>query len=136
MKDLTSKGRRLPPEDAAAAFRAAADLAVNHIARRRGDLVVQKFDRTALVRRIAEFDFTQPIPVASAASELFDLLRETGVRTDHPRYFGLFNPPALVPGIVGDIVADTVNSAPGSVGECRIGRVAAQRSRADATSAR
>ena len=87
----------------------AAQLAADHIERRRGAPVVPKFDRAELERRIAQFDFSGPISAESAAEELFELLGQTGVRTDHPRYYGFFNPPALVPGIIGDIVADAVN---------------------------
>jgi aromatic-L-amino-acid decarboxylase len=87
----------------------AAQLTAEHIERRRADPVVPKFDRAELTQRIAQFDFSRPISADTAAGELFALLRETGVRTDHPRYYGFFNPPALIPGIIGDIVADAVN---------------------------
>ena len=86
-----------------------AELAATHIEGRRDDQVVVPFDRTALRERVEAFDFTSPIDPASAAATLFELLRHTGVRTDHPRYFGLFNPPALTSAIGGDIVAATVN---------------------------
>src|SRR5215208_7633766 len=108
MKDSNLKDRRLPDADAEA-LRRVAELAALHIERRRGDPVVPKFDRAELAQRIAQFDFSRPISAETAAEELFALLRETGVRTDHPRYYGFFNPPALVPGIIGDIVADAVN---------------------------
>ena len=87
----------------------AAALAADHIARRRDDPVSSKVDRTSLAERIAAFDFKQPMSSESAARALMGLLSDTGVRTDHPRYYGFFNPPALVPGIVGDIIADAVN---------------------------
>jgi glutamate/tyrosine decarboxylase-like PLP-dependent enzyme len=41
--------------------------------------------------------------------DVFELLERSAVRSDHPRYFGLFNPPALPAGIVGDLIAATVN---------------------------
>lgn len=47
--------------------------------------------------------------VSEASGALLDLLAETGVRTDHPRYFGLFNPPALEAAIAGDLIANAVN---------------------------
>lgn len=84
-------------------------LAAEHIERRRGDRVSNPVDAAELRERIAAFTFETPRAIADAAAALFDLLRETGVRTDHPRYFGLFNPPSLVPAIAGDIVAATVN---------------------------
>jgi len=87
----------------------AANLAADHLERRRGDPVAITADRDALAARIAAFDFAHPMPGADAVATLFDLLREAGVRSDHPRYFGLFNPPSLPAGIAGDIVAATVN---------------------------
>lgn len=87
----------------------AAALAAAHIARRRGDPVSMPVDPAALAARVATFDFAEPMDAVAAASVLFDLLRETGVRSDHPAYFGLFNPPALTPAIVGDLVAAAVN---------------------------
>lgn len=87
----------------------AAGLAADHLARRRSDPVARAFDPARLRARVAAFDFVDPMDAAVAAGELFEMLRDTGVRSDHPCYFGLFNPPALVPGIVGDIVAATAN---------------------------
>jgi len=99
----------LPHEGSRHALQAGAKLVADHIERRRLDPVSKNFDRTALVERIAAFDFADPIPAEAVAAALFDLLREAGVRTDHPAYFGLFNPPALVEAIIGDMVADAVN---------------------------
>lgn len=86
-----------------------AALAAEHIHRRRADRVSSPVDPADLRGRVAAFDFQIPQGIVEASASLFSLLRETGVRTDHPRYFGLFNPPALVPAIAGDMVAATVN---------------------------
>lgn len=86
-----------------------AALAADHIERRRDTPVVGKMSEAALAARLAEYDFRSPVPAASAAADLFDLLTGAAVRSDHPRYFGLFNPPALVPAIAGDLIAATVN---------------------------
>jgi glutamate/tyrosine decarboxylase-like PLP-dependent enzyme len=43
------------------------------------------------------------------AADLLDLLQRFAVRSDHPRYFGLFNPPATPAGIAGDLIAAAVN---------------------------
>lgn len=86
-----------------------AQLAADHIEQRRGDPVAAPFDRAALRAEVDAFDFTSPRDPGEVAATLFDLLRRTGIRTDHPRYFGLFNPPALTSAIVGDMVAATVN---------------------------
>ncbi|MES3110453.1 pyridoxal phosphate-dependent decarboxylase family protein [Sphingomonas aurantiaca] len=86
-----------------------AQLAADHIERRRDDLVAAPYDRVALRVEVEAFDFASPRDPAEVAATLFDLLRRTGIRTDHPRYFGLFNPPALTSAIAGDMVAATVN---------------------------
>jgi aromatic-L-amino-acid/L-tryptophan decarboxylase len=86
-----------------------AHLAADHIDRRRADPVAAPFDRSDLRAEVAAFDFASPRDPGEVVATLFDLLRRTGIRTDHPRHFGLFNPPALTPAIAGDIVAATVN---------------------------
>ncbi|MEO7679376.1 MAG: pyridoxal-dependent decarboxylase, partial [Sphingomonas sp.] len=50
-----------------------------------------------------------PRPIDAVADDLLDMLRHFAVRSDHPRYFGLFNPPALVAAIAGDVVAAAIN---------------------------
>lgn len=86
-----------------------ASLAADHIERRVETPVVGSLNEESLADRLAAFDFQRPRPAEDVAAELFDLLANAAVRSDHPRYFGLFNPPALVPAIAGDIVAATVN---------------------------
>lgn len=86
-----------------------ARLASAHIVRRRDDEVAPPIDANALAGRLAAYDFAAPRDAASVAADLFDLLRGAGVRSDHPGYFGLFNPPALVPAIAGDLIVATVN---------------------------
>lgn len=86
-----------------------AALAEAAIQNRRDDPVSSLVDADQLAKKIADFDFSEPLEAEAAASRLLQLLRATGVRSDHPRYFGLFNPPALVAGIAGDIIAGTVN---------------------------
>jgi glutamate/tyrosine decarboxylase-like PLP-dependent enzyme len=98
-----------PGADARDALASAAQLAARHIEERRAARVAGDVDEEALSARLAAYDFEQPRPVAEVAADLFDLLGKNAVRTDHPRYFGLFNPPALVPAIVGDLVTATVN---------------------------
>ena len=86
-----------------------ARMAAEHIARRRTDPVTAAFDRATLQADVQAFDFAEPRDPDEVVATLFDLLRRTGVRSDHSGYFGLFNPPALIPAIAGDLVAATVN---------------------------
>lgn len=62
-----------------------------------------------LADRLRAYDFRDAKPVQTIAADMFDLLGTHAVRSDHPRYFGLFNPPSLPPAIIGDLIAATVN---------------------------
>jgi glutamate/tyrosine decarboxylase-like PLP-dependent enzyme len=91
------------------ALGAAATLAAAHIRQRRSDRVVGQFDREAMAARIRGFSFDAALDADAVAQFLIQLLAETGVRSDHPRYYGFFNPPALAAAIAGDMIADVVN---------------------------
>lgn len=75
----------------------------------RRDDPVTGLDEQALAARLDAFDYARPRGLGEVASELVDLLRSHAVRSDHPRYLGLFNPPALVAGVAGDLVASAIN---------------------------
>lgn len=90
-------------------FSRAADLAAHHVNGRRDARVSSPPDREALRREIAAFDFTVARDPIEVADTLFQLLRNHGIRTDHPRHFGLFNPTPLNAAVVGDIVAAATN---------------------------
>jgi glutamate/tyrosine decarboxylase-like PLP-dependent enzyme len=60
-------------------------------------------------RWLAGIDFREPRNPDALAEALFDWLGCCGVRNDHPRYFGLFNPPPLIEAVVGDLIAAAVN---------------------------
>ncbi len=62
-----------------------------------------------LADRLRAYDFRDARPLQTVAADMFDLLGTHAVRSDHPRYFGLFNPPALPAAIIGDLIAATVN---------------------------
>lgn len=96
-------------DDASGVLIETARMAVEHIARRRTDPVTAPFDRAALQGEVQAFDFAARRDHDEVVATLFDLLRRTGVRSDHPGYFGLFNPAALIPAIAGDLVAATVS---------------------------
>ena len=99
----------MPADDDERALKTAATLAAAHVQRRRGDRVVGQFDRETMTARIRGISFEQPLDVDAAAELMAKLLAETGVRSDHPRYYGFFNPPALTAAIVGDMIADAIN---------------------------
>jgi hypothetical protein len=56
------------------------------------------------------WDFCETQPLDEMAADLFELLGSHPVRSDPARYFRLFNRPALPAGIVGDLIAATVNA--------------------------
>lgn len=60
-------------------------------------------------RWLEDIDFRQPRNAETLCVDLFRWLGTCAVRSDHPRYFGLFNPPALPAAILGDLIAATVN---------------------------
>jgi len=84
-------------------------LADAYLATRPSSVVVPPHDDASLSRRIDDLLQAAPRPAAEVAAELFELLADGVVRTDSPRYFGLFNPPALPEGAAGDLIAAAVN---------------------------
>ncbi|MDB5364930.1 MAG: Aromatic-L-amino-acid decarboxylase, partial [Rhodospirillales bacterium] len=84
-------------------------LAADYLQARRDAPVVQELCDGALRSALARYDFAAPRPAEQVAADLFDLLARSAVHSDHPRYFGLFNPPALPEAIAGDLIAATIN---------------------------
>lgn len=99
----------MPDTDARGLLAAAAALAADHIEGRGGARVSGPIDEAVLKARLDAYDFARPLPTAEVAADVFDLLSRFSVRTDSPRYFGLFNPPALTPAVVGDLIAAAAN---------------------------
>lgn len=95
--------------EARRALARAASLAADHVEGRRLAPVAGELNEEALEARLAAYDLETARPADDVAADLFDLLGHHAVRSDHPSYFGLFNPPALVPAIIGDLVTATVN---------------------------
>jgi len=90
-------------------FRRVADLAADHVNGRRKAPVSTPPDRESLRKQVEAFDFKSARDPVEVADTLFHLLRDHGIRTDHPRHFGLFNPTPLNAAIAGDIVAAAAN---------------------------
>lgn len=88
---------------------AAARRAAIFLDERRASSVAPVVSAAELRIQLDRYDFSMPLPLTAVIDEVFTLLGQAAVRSDHPRYFGLFNPPALPAGIVGDLIAATVN---------------------------
>lgn len=79
------------------------------LARRRDDAVAAPVDEHALSAWLDAYDFAAPRPLEGVVDDLLHLLRAFSIRSDHPRYFGLFNPPALPAAVAGDLVGSAIN---------------------------
>lgn len=88
---------------------AAARQANDFIASRRDARVHDSRSADAFAVWLDALDFESPRDTHKLGSDLYDWLGRHAVRSDHPRYFGLFNPPALPAAIAGDLIAATVN---------------------------
>lgn len=66
-------------------------------------------DAEVIRERLAAFDFREPVPLESAASEFGQLLSEGIVHSAHPRCFGLFNPTPSFPGMIADLMTAAWN---------------------------
>ena len=71
--------------------------------------VMPDIDMTELRRELAAFDFTEPKPLAELIDWAIDRLEHGTVHMTHPRYFGLFNPPASFPSQCADRIAGAFN---------------------------
>lgn len=96
-------------DDHALAFALIAERAADFITRRRDADVSGDVDVRALDNRLQRYDFLAPQALEDVAEDVIELLGNVSVRSDHPRYFGLFNPPALPAAVVGDFLAAAVN---------------------------
>lgn len=55
------------------------------------------------------YPLAEPGSLDEIVPDLLGALRRWTVHTDHPRYFGLFNPTATWPGVAGELIAAAVN---------------------------
>ena len=84
-------------------------LAFDYLATRRDSIVTPQLNDAAITERLTRYDFGAPQSLEQVAIDIFDLLGRGTVRTDSPRYFGLFNPPPLPAAAAGDLIAAVVN---------------------------
>jgi glutamate/tyrosine decarboxylase-like PLP-dependent enzyme len=71
--------------------------------------VTPTLDIGAFKRELADFDFLRPRPLEDLLSWTMERLEHGLVHVTHPRYFGLFNPPATFPSQCADRIAATFN---------------------------
>lgn len=88
---------------------AAAGLAADFLGARAGSPVTTGTQESSLNAWLDDHDFTQAQSLDTLVADVFAVMGNHAVRSDHPRYFGLFNPPALPAAIIGDLIAATVN---------------------------
>jgi glutamate/tyrosine decarboxylase-like PLP-dependent enzyme len=67
-------------------------------------------------RFVSAVDFERPLPPAEAVRFAVEGLRNFGVQTPHPRYFGLFNPAPTTIGIAAETLVAAFNPQTGAWG--------------------
>src|SRR4029077_19501043 len=71
--------------------------------------VLPTLDRARLRAELAQFDFASPRPLEELLGWTLARLEHGVVHMNHPRYFGLFNPPANFPAQCADRIAGAFN---------------------------
>jgi glutamate/tyrosine decarboxylase-like PLP-dependent enzyme len=71
-------------------------------------------DAGEMLGRLAELDFAAPMSPGDAVGFVADGLARWQMQTSHPRYFGLFNPPAASMGIAADALVAAFNTQVGA----------------------
>ena len=71
--------------------------------------VMPTLDRARLRAELAQFDFAVPRPLDELIGWTLERLEHGVVHMNHPRYFGLFNPPANFPAQCADRIAGSFN---------------------------
>ncbi|MBW4052294.1 MAG: aspartate aminotransferase family protein [Proteobacteria bacterium] len=71
--------------------------------------VMPDIDMTEFRRDLAAFDFAAPRPLDEVIDWAIGRLEHGTVHMTHPRYFGLFNPPASFPAQVADRISGAFN---------------------------
>lgn len=96
----------------AAAWRRLVELLEGHATRVAEDdaPIVPARSPEEIARAVESFDFTTPSDPVALLESVARCLEEGTVHTDHPRYFGLFNPAAATLAVIGDALASGFNS--------------------------
>ena len=66
-------------------------------------------DMSSIREHLERYDFSQPRSAEAVLEEVVDFLEQGMVHTQHPRYFGLFNPSPTFPSILADTITAALN---------------------------
>lgn len=71
--------------------------------------VSPRLDISEIVGEVREVDFSEPLGSKDAIRHLVEGMKSYSVHTPHPKYFGLYNPRANFPSILGDLITAVFN---------------------------
>ena len=66
-------------------------------------------DMAGIRQHLERYDFSRPQTYEAVLDDVVDLLEQGMVHTQHPRYFGLFNPSPTFPSILADTITAALN---------------------------
>lgn len=66
-------------------------------------------DISEIVESVRKVDFSEPFTSKEAIQHLVEGMKNHSVHTPHPKYFGLYNPRANFPSILGDLITAVFN---------------------------
>jgi len=66
-------------------------------------------DMPSIREHLKNYDFSQPLDTETVLDDVVDLLESGMVHTQHPRYYGLFNPSPTFPSILADTITAALN---------------------------
>ena len=66
-------------------------------------------DMSSIREHLERYDFSQPRSAEAVLEDVVDFLEQGMVHTQHPRYFGLFNPSPTFPSILADTITAALN---------------------------
>jgi len=66
-------------------------------------------DMASIREHLKHYDFSQPLDTETVLDDVVDWLESGMVHTQHPRYYGLFNPSPTFPSILADTITAALN---------------------------
>jgi len=89
--------------------------AASRLKQARGQSLVTGPDTEAIRHHLQTgYDFAEAIPTATLVSDVLAMLTRWDLDSTHPRYFGLFNPPALPVTVIADALVAMLNPQVGT----------------------
>jgi len=82
------------------------DRTLEHLAERSPS---PSLDMASIREHLELYDFNQPRSAEAVLDDVLDFLEQGMVHTQHPRYFGLFNPSPTFPSILADTITAALN---------------------------